>query len=88
MNEIIDELYALLPPVKRPHTPEEEELWTEYLSMSDQVKNAFGLQFLDRFTLLKAELDDRDGLGQFRQGFRLGAGLMLEVLETEAEQNG
>ncbi len=79
MDDIIEKLYAEFGARKEPRPEREKETLAEYGSMCDQVQSAFGLEFLDRMTLLKAELDRADDITSFRQGVRLGARLALEL---------
>ena len=46
----------------------------------EEVKAAFGFHFEDRIETLAAMLHSEAEESAFRQGFRLGARLMLEVL--------
>ncbi len=80
MDDIIEKLYSEFGARKDPRPEGEKEVLAEYSSMCDQVQNIFGLEFVDRMTLLKAELDRTDDITSFRQGVRLGARLALEFL--------
>ncbi len=81
MDDIIEKLYAEFGAREDPRPEREKETLVEFSSMCDQVQSAFGLEFVDRLTLLKAELDRWDDLSGFRQGIRLGARLTLEFLK-------
>ena len=79
MKTIIEELYTIFPPMKTVSPETLQEIRSEYLPLCDRVEAAFGFEFVDRFTLLRAEMDRLDDLTAFRRGFCLGARLMLEL---------
>ena len=60
-------------------TPRYRELTEELFPLCEQVHQTFGLQFVDKFTLLEAELAHEQSLQAYRQGFLLGVKLMEEV---------
>ncbi len=80
MDDIIEKLYSEFGARMEPRPEREKEVLSDYSSMCERVQGAFGLEFLDRMTLLKAELDHADDMASFRQGLRLGARLALEFL--------
>ena len=49
--------------------------------MCELIHQTFGLKFVDRFTLLFAELAYEQGLDGYQQGVLFGTKLMREVLE-------
>lgn len=79
MKCILEELNALLPPDREQNRREKEADWAEYHAMCDQIHKTFGLEFVDRFTLFRAELEYADEMTMFRRGFRLGVQLMAEA---------
>lgn len=56
----------------------------EYTPMRDQIVSTFGIDFLDRFLLLRTQLEHIDEFSAFRQGVSLGAHLMLDVFIPES----
>ena len=83
MDSILDELYESLPQPDSLRQEKKQALWKEYFPLCQRVQDAFGLEFVDRLTQLKGELDRQEDLSQFRRGFRLGVRLTLEALGLE-----
>ncbi len=79
MDDIIEKLYAEFGAREDSRPERTKEDLAEYCSMCERVQSVFGLEFVDRMTLLKAELDHVDDITSFRQGVRLGARLALEL---------
>lgn len=79
MKSILEELNALLPLDRGKTLKGKESEWEEYHAMCDQIHKTFGLEFVDRFTLFRAELEYADEMTMFRRGFRLGVQLMAET---------
>lgn len=78
-----DILYALWNGDYDP-TPERDR---EDKALSDQsaqfgsaVKEAFGLDFMDRWGEIEGEQADRRAFQHYREGFRLGVRLVLEAI--------
>ena len=59
---------------------EQRELLSQLNSLSQPVQDLLGLEFVDRFNAVHAELEEYSGQHYFREGFRLGARMMLEAL--------
>jgi len=59
---------------------EQQELLSQLSSLSQPVQDLLGLEFVDRFNAVHAELEECSGQHYFREGFRLGARMMLEAL--------
>ena len=79
MENILDQLYMNMYEPDRLSQENRQVLWAEYLPMCQKVTEAFGLDFTDRFTLLKARLEEENSRSAFRQGVRLGLRLALEA---------
>jgi len=79
MDNIIEKLYEEFNAQEEPRPEEEKKALAEYCSMCERVQGVFGLEFVDRMTLLKAELDHVDDIASFRRGVCLGARLALEL---------
>lgn len=79
MNTILNQLYEYFYQPTSLTRKQIKELYDEYLPMLQQVQDAFGLEFIDRFTLLKAQLEHCGGEASFVQGFQVAAQLMLET---------
>lgn len=82
MESIIKLLYSYLPQPERPSDPELEKKRAEYLKMSACISDQYGLEFLDRFTDLYTQVNDRTMEQTFSDGFLYGACLMMELLEV------
>ena len=63
--------------------PRYRELCEELSPLCKQVHQSFGLHFVDRFTLLQAEIAQEQSWQAFRQGVILGVKLMEEVHKAE-----
>jgi len=81
MDDIIEKLYAEFNTREGPRPEEEEKALEEFNSMCERVQGVFGLEFVDRLTLLKAELDHMDDIASFRRGFVMGFRLREELGE-------
>lgn len=79
MDDIINKLYSEFGARRDPRPEEEKKALAEYGSMCERVQGVFGLEFVDRLTLLKAGLDHMDDMNSFRRGVCLGARLALEL---------
>jgi len=81
MERILEELYNHFPPHRVPDSADKKAVRTEYHAMCRRIQEAFGLEFVDRFVLCRAELEYDDELSMFRRGFQLGVQIMTEVFE-------
>ncbi len=82
MENIIETLYINLPRPQAPDDPGMEELQKEYDQMRDQITQQYGMEFMDRFTLLREQLNQRNWERECTFGFRACARLLLEALEV------
>jgi len=83
MESIIETLYTYLSRPQALDEPGMEELKKEYLQMCDQVTRQLGMEFVDRFTLLREQLNQRNWEREFTLGFRACARLMVEALSDQ-----
>ena len=60
----------------------QQELAKKLCAEWEKVEKMFGDAFTDRLLELEAEQDDRRAFHYYREGFRLGARLMLEALTS------
>jgi len=60
-------------------TDEQRELLSQLNSLSLPVQELLGLEFVDRLNAVHTELEECSGRHYFREGFRLGAQMMLEA---------
>ena len=79
MDNILNQLYEDFYQPDPLCQAEKQALWDKYLPMCHQVQETLGIDFLDQFTLYKAELTRYDNLSAYRQGFRLGTRLTMET---------
>ena len=87
MDHILNQLYEYFYQPTSLTRKQVKALCDEYLPMLQEVQDAFGLKFTDRFTLLKAQLEHCGGEASFVQGFRVAAQLMLEILAPLTSAN-
>ncbi len=80
MADIVERLYGTFCWKSEKKSEDQEAILAEYLAMCEKIEPIFGMDFLDRFSTLKGELDHADDITSFRQGLRLGARLALELL--------
>ena len=81
MNNIISTLYSGQYDPTYQCSPRYHELMEQLDPMCELIHHTFGLQFIDRFTLLFSELAYEQGLDGYRQGVLFGTKLMLEISE-------
>ena len=80
MQSLIEEIHALLDFPSDETSSRRAQILTRLDTMVQQVQDAFGLDFVDRFTELYALLYTNHDCEEFRQGFITGARLMWEIL--------
>jgi len=85
MPSIIGALYDCFPHVYHRSTPERERITEEYLKLSEQVKEAFGPDFVDHFAELHNQRSGYQGEDRFATGFRVGVRLMMEIFTSPTE---
>ncbi len=80
MSDIIKELFES--PLYIDRAPSEEllALRAAELELWDKIQTLIGLETLDKLTDIQASIGNEKSLTWFREGFRLGASLMLELL--------
>lgn len=65
-------------------TPERSEvqqkLSCQLLELYDRIRDTNGLEFAERLSALEGERAEEESFLYYREGFRLGSRLMLEVL--------
>ena len=76
LNDIYNERYQV---DCRP-TPDYQALCRETGEIWKQIESAVGFELVDKLQSMEAELWDMREERAFRSGFRLGAGLMAELL--------
>ena len=81
MDNIISALYSGQYDPTYQCSPRYRELMEQLDPMCELIHHTFGLQFIDRFTLLFSELAYEQGLDGYRQGVLFGAKFMQEVSE-------
>lgn len=81
LYEIYTDSYDITP--KRDKTQQElyEKLCTEW----EKVQRLFGDEFVNHIFNIQGELEDWQSFYYYRQGFRLGAQLMMEVFTSATE---
>ena len=77
---ILTDIYNGRYEVDRPLTADYQALCREAEEMWEQVKTAVGLELVDKLQSMEADLCELQEERAFRDGFRLGAGLMAELL--------
>ena len=77
---ILNDIYNCRYEVNRPPTTDYRALCRELEEMWEQVKAAVGFELVDKLQTKEAELCEQQEERAFRDGFRLGAGLMAELL--------
>ena len=80
MESIIDALFLEYCQMDELSKNQNTILRAEYAPMCDRIQSAFGLEFIDRFAELHAQIHDTNRQVLFRHGFYTGANLMLELL--------
>lgn len=80
MTDIIKEIFES--PLYMDRVPSEEllALRAEECELWDKIQPLIGLEMMDKLTDIQASIDNEKSLTCFREGFRLGAGLILELL--------
>ena len=81
MDDILSVLYSGQYDPTYQCSPRYYELMEQLDPMCELIHQTFGLKFVDRFTLLFAELAYEQGLEGYRQGVLFGTKLMWEVLD-------
>ena len=76
LNDIYNERYQ----VECPPTPDYQALCQEIIEMWKQIESIAGFELTDKLQTMDAELWELREERAFRSGFRLGAGLMAELL--------
>ena len=76
LNDIYNERYQ----VDCPPIPDFQTLCRETSEIWKQIESAAGFELVDRLQSMEAELWEMREERAFRSGFRLGAGLMAELL--------
>ena len=64
----------------RPNSPQYRALREKCYAYWDKVQEAMGDEFLDQFWNHEVEMEDEARFHDFREGFLLGASLILELL--------
>lgn len=77
---ILNDIYNGRYEVDRPPTADYQALCRELEEMWKQVEAAVGLELVDKLQAKEADLWEQHEEQAFRGGFRLGAGLMAELL--------
>lgn len=80
MESIIDALFLEYCQMDELSKNQRAILRAEYAPMCDRIQSAFGLDFIDRFVELHAQIHDTNTQALFRHGFYTGTNLMLELL--------
>lgn len=80
MSDIIKELFES--PLYTDRAPSKEllALRAEELELWEKIEPLLGLETMDKLNDIQASIDNEKNLTWFREGFRLGAGLMRELL--------
>lgn len=80
MTDILKELFDS--PLYIDRAPSEEllALRAEESKLWDKIQPLIGLEIMDELNDVQAGIDNEKNLTWFREGFRLGAGLILELL--------
>lgn len=80
MDSIINDIHDLLDLPRPENPPARDALLTRLDPMVERIQAAFGLEFVDEFTELYADLYASNDQREFHLGFVTGARLMMEVL--------
>ena len=80
MTDIIKELYDSALYTDRAPSEELLALRAEESKLWEKIEPLLGLETMDKLTDVQASIDNEKNLTWFREGFRLGASLMLELL--------
>lgn len=81
MNEMLSEIFELEYEEIFQISPQCKDLNNQAYPMYEQIQQAFGIDFADRFGQLNSDMEELSGKLLFQRGFYLGARLMLDVLE-------
>lgn len=81
MTYCLEQLFELEYEEIFPTSPQCKDLNQQAYPMYEQIQQAFGIDFADRFGQLYSDLEELSGKLLFQRGFYLGARLMLDVLE-------
>lgn len=63
----------------------QQELYEKLYAEWDKVQQMFGDEFVNHIFNIQGELEDWQSFYYYRQGFRLGAQLMMEVFTSATE---
>ena len=77
---ILNDIYNCCYEVNRPPTADYRALCRELYEMWAQIEAAVGYELVDKLQSKEADLLELREERAFRDGFRLGAGLMVELL--------
>ena len=80
MTDILKELYEERFYNNWQITPEYQELNDKETALWEQVKPLIGQKIIDQLTSSQSDVTYQSNYEWFREGFRLGAGLILELL--------
>lgn len=81
MTYCLEQLFELEYEEIFPTSPQCKALKQQAYPMYEQIQQAFGIDFADRFGQLNSDMEELSGKLLFQRGFYLGARLMLDVLE-------
>lgn len=85
MNSILYDIYSggydAIPAPDQKQRELDKKLYAEW----DKVQTMFGDVFVDRLLELEGEREDWRAFRYYREGFRLGGLLMLEILTSATE---
>lgn len=77
---ILQDIYNGLYEPAQPHSPEYLAMREKRYAYWDKVQEVMGEAFQDQFWIHEVKLEDEERFSDFREGFRLGVSLMLELL--------
>lgn len=80
MTDIIKELFDSALYIDRAPSEKLLALRAEESKLWEKIQPLIGLEIMDELTDVQASIDNEKNLTWFREGFRLGASLMLELL--------
>ena len=85
MKSVIQLLYEAQDSAEEEVTAELEGLYQRERELFNKIHTALGLKMLDELNGTQAEIGHIQEQACFREGFRLGASLMLELLWESAD---
>lgn len=85
MLNLLYEIYADNYDITPKRDKKQQELYEKLCTEWEKVQRLFGDEFVNHIFNIQGELEDWQSFCYYRQGFRLGAQLMMEVFTSATE---